>query len=135
MNFAKIENGQLITAYAPDDYEELIAEIMADGFKEFQDDDTLPQTSGFQTVQRCFEDRGDHIYAWSEIVENSPEKIRDEIAALEGELSSTDYMITKANEYVLAGQPVPYDMAAVHLEREQIRVRIRELERMILECG
>ena len=60
--------------------------------------------------------------------------MRDEIDRMEGELSSTDYMITKANEYVLAGQLVPYDMTAVHLEREQIRVRIRELERMILEC-
>lgn len=134
MNFAKIENGELITTYAPDEFQDVIDEILADGFKEFRDDDTTPETSGFQTIQRRFEDRGDHVYAWIEKIENSPEKMRDEIAGLEKELSSTDYMITKANEYVLAGQSVPYDMTAIHLEREQIRVRIRELERMILEC-
>ena len=43
-------------------------------------------------------------------------------------LSETDYKIIKSSEYQLAGLPMPYDVAALHAERETLREQIRQLE-------
>lgn len=51
-----------------------------------------------------------------------------EIAALKYELSTTDYRVIKCAEASLLGAPIPYDVAALHAERQALRDRINELE-------
>ena len=48
---------------------------------------------------------------------------------LVSELEKSDYMIIKAAEYGLAGLDTPYDMEALHADREAIRERIREVDK------
>ncbi len=43
-------------------------------------------------------------------------------------LKTTDYKIIKAYEYELAGLDIPYDIEALHIEREAAREEIRSLE-------
>ena len=50
------------------------------------------------------------------------------IKALQSQLSETDYQIIKCYEYSLVGLELPYDIQALHAEREAIREQIRELE-------
>lgn len=50
------------------------------------------------------------------------------IRALEAQLTETDYQVIKCYEYSLVGLELPYDIQALHEEREAIREQIRELE-------
>ena len=51
-----------------------------------------------------------------------------EIARLKAELASTDYQIIKCSECQMLGQPMPYDVAELHAQRQAIRDEINELE-------
>lgn len=59
------------------------------------------------------------------------EAIRNEIASLKAELSSTDYQIIKCYEYQLQGLKAPYDIFTLHTARQILRDRINELEAKI----
>ena len=48
--------------------------------------------------------------------------------ALELRLTKSDYKVIKCYEYSLAGLDLPYDIEALHAEREAIRDEIRKLE-------
>lgn len=50
---------------------------------------------------------------------------------LKRQLDSTDYKIIKHTEYVTVGIEPPYDIVALHQEREAIRDQIRALERQV----
>ena len=54
--------------------------------------------------------------------------LETQISKLKSQLTSTDYQIIKCYEYSLAGLALPYDITALHEEREALRVQIRELE-------
>ena len=43
-------------------------------------------------------------------------------------LTKSDYKVIKCYEYSLAGLDLPYDIEALHAEREAIRDEIRKLE-------
>lgn len=51
-----------------------------------------------------------------------------QIAKLKEQLASTDYKIIKCSEAQLVGEAMPYDIAALHAERQAIRDQINELE-------
>ena len=59
------------------------------------------------------------------------ESIKNEIASLKAELSSTDYQIIKCSEYQLQGLNAPYNITALHATRQALRDRINELEAKI----
>lgn len=65
---------------------------------------------------------------------NTNTKMREIIAdmkaikAYQNKLTSSDYKIIKCYEYSLAGLEMPYDIEALHAERESIREEIRKLE-------
>jgi len=46
-------------------------------------------------------------------------------------LDKTDYKITKCYEYFLAGKPLPYDINALHEERQMYRNEINRLKELI----
>ena len=52
----------------------------------------------------------------------------ERIAGLKDELEATDYQIIKCSEYQLAGMELPYDLAALHAQRQGLRDQINELE-------
>lgn len=75
-------------------------------------------------------DAGDHIaYRYEKRFDRR--KIRDEIEALKTALSDSDYKITKCYEASLLGQELPYDVAALHTERQALRDKINELEPLL----
>ena len=51
-----------------------------------------------------------------------------EISRLKAEIAATDYQIIKCSECALLGEPMPYDVAALHERRQAIRDAINALE-------
>ena len=59
----------------------------------------------------------------------SEEEIKQQrIAELKSQLNGTDYKIIKCSECQLAGEELPYDIVALHAERQALRDEINELE-------
>lgn len=59
----------------------------------------------------------------------NPEKsTSQQIAELKAKLSATDYKVIKCSECQLLGQEMPYDVGALHAERQEIRNQINQLE-------
>lgn len=64
-----------------------------------------------------------------EVPAPSEEEIKEHrIAELKAELDSTDYKIIKCSECSLAGEEMPYDIVALHAQRQALRDEINELE-------
>ena len=61
-------------------------------------------------------------------ISNPLQTTRDKIAELKKQLQSTDYKIIKCSECQLVGEEMPYDVAALHAERQAIRNEINKLE-------
>lgn len=53
---------------------------------------------------------------------------RVEIERLKAKLTATDYKVIKCSECQLTGEPMPYDITALHAERQAIRDEINRLE-------
>lgn len=60
-----------------------------------------------------------------------PEYVRQQVEALENELSKTDYKVIKAYEASLIGKQVPYDFNQVHADRQALRDKINSLEELL----
>lgn len=69
-------------------------------------------------------------YIYEEDLEEIIEIIEVEVTLeeLKQQLNSTDYKIIKCYEYQLAGEDLPYDILALHSERQEIRDEINILE-------
>ena len=55
-------------------------------------------------------------------------EIQSQTDVLKAQLSSSDYKVIKCMEAQLAGEEMPYDIEAIHAERQVIRDKINELE-------
>lgn len=130
--YAKLVDGQLITTCVPDDDPEMIEMIRADGFKLYDENAGKPEVGQFQTLTPVYQEGEDRITLWWEVVNDDPELILMEISRLEEQIAATDYKVVKSYEYTLAGAKSPYDITAIHAERESLREQIRELEQMIV---
>lgn len=60
-----------------------------------------------------------------------PEYVRQQVEALENELSKTDYKVIKAYEASLIGEQVLYDFNQVHADRQALRDKINSLEELL----
>lgn len=69
----------------------------------------------------------DGAYVYDPIPDPEP-TVEEQITALKEQLSSTDYKIIKCSEASLVGEELPYDISALHVERQTIRSQINELE-------
>ena len=56
--------------------------------------------------------------------------VEQQIADLKAQLVSTDYKVIKCSEAQLVGEAMPYDIVALHEERQKLRDKINELERV-----
>ena len=61
-------------------------------------------------------------------VSNPVKSKQTQIAELKAQLSATDYKVIKCSECQLLGQEMPYDVTALHAERQAIRDQINILE-------
>lgn len=105
-----------------------LAEFIAAGWKPVDDIDQSKVDCGDgYTVRILARDAGDHIALTYEKVVDV-QAIRAEIDSLKKELSDSDYKVIKNYESVMAGEEPPYDMTALHRERQAIRDRINQLE-------
>jgi hypothetical protein len=126
--YAKLTDGQLATTCVDEENTDLTALILADGFKPYDDTAPKPAVGEFGAAVAAYTEYAEGIRLRWDIIELSPEKLAAEIARLESALAATDYQVIKSYEYTLAGQPSPYDISALHTERQALRDRIRELE-------
>lgn len=126
--YAKIVDGVLVSTCAAIEDADLIAQITADGFLPYDDNAEKPAVGEFQAAVPAYSESAEGISLSWKIVENSPDKIEAEIVRLQDELSATDYQVIKSYEYALAGEQPPYDIAAIHAQRQTIRDRIGALK-------
>lgn len=63
------------------------------------------------------------------------EQLEREMVVLECQLRASDYEVIKAYEYSVCGIKAPYDMDAVHKERQAKRDRINEIQKILSEEG
>lgn len=75
-------------------------------------------------------DNGDRI-SYRYDVKFDTQKVRNKIQQLKDCLAASDYQVTKCYEASLTNLPLPYDIAALHAERQLIRDQINELEATI----
>lgn len=75
-------------------------------------------------------DGGDHI-GYDYVVRRDVQAVRVEIQALKDSLAESDYKITKCYEASLIGEELPYDVSALHAERQKVRDKINELEAQV----
>lgn len=71
---------------------------------------------------------------WEEVQMYIPypvKTVEEQILELKRELESTDYKIIKCSECQLLGLELPYDIIGLHAERQTIRDKINELEKII----
>ena len=59
------------------------------------------------------------------------QRIKQQVADLKQALSDSDYKVMKCYEASMLGQPLPYDIDAVHSERQAMRDKINELEPLL----
>lgn len=69
------------------------------------------------------------------ITDEEKEQLAQEMICLEWALKATDYKIIKSYECELIGEPSPYDIQAVHKERQAQRDRINEIQKILSEEG
>lgn len=59
--YAKLENGVLVTTCAPEEDADLIAQLMSDGFKPYDESSLQPQAEELQAVVPIYRDTGERI--------------------------------------------------------------------------
>ena len=108
-----------------------ITEENTSGFCTYRlSEEQLGSFSDFTTVY----DKGDDYIVFSNdgSVKQDPQPYEptaeDKICELKAILAATDYQIIKCSECQLLGQDMPYDVAALHEQRQAIRDKINELE-------
>lgn len=95
-----------------------------DESKTISDDDNY-------TIRLVPYDNGNRISFNYEKVVNTT-KLQGEIDAIKAELSETDYQVIKCYEASLVGEELPYDIKALHTERDLKRAKINTLETNLL---
>lgn len=92
-------------------------------------DEPLAEKEGFDVVWNNDQWEYREIPQPEPAPEPTPEEIKERrIAELKSQLDCTDYKIIKCSEYQLAGVELPYDVIALHAQRQAIRDEINELE-------
>lgn len=69
------------------------------------------------------------------LTDEEREQLEQEMVVLGCQLRATDYEVIKAYEYEKCGIKAPYDMDAVHKERQAKRDRINEIQKILSEEG
>lgn len=111
--------------------EEQIAQLPT-GWKPVEpiDEDSMRSDNPDNIVVPVPYDNGDRI-SYRYEVKFDIQKVRNKIQQLKDSLAASDYQVTKCYEASLTNLPLPYDITALHAERQLIRDQINELEATI----
>lgn len=90
------------------------------------------KTSYRDDLEKELNDDEDKYQKWLNLAKETEKKENAdaEIERLQEELNNTDYKIIKCSEYQLAGLEIPYDIAELHRNRQELRDRINELQEL-----
>jgi hypothetical protein len=126
MELAKIISGNEIDLrFCPPEHGAMMAELRDAGFLDFVRSEQPQVESGYIAFDSYEVKRRKVVQSWE--IKTDPVAITSRIEDLKTQLSSTDYMITKCMELSLLGEPLPYDIEAIHAERQAIRDEINRL--------
>ena len=98
--------------------------LIADGYKEVIYSEPTQELGEYQEYFCTYEETETINQVWS--VRDIDRNII--IDRLKSELETTDYKIIKCSEYRLVGLDEPYDLIALHTERQALRDKINTLE-------
>jgi hypothetical protein len=127
---AKIDSdGYLDMVSCSTEHGERMTELRESGFLDFVPSEQ-PQCATGYFAQDSFEIvDGKIVQSWEIKVDENYTKAM--INDLKEQLSESDYKIIKCYESSLIGETLPYDIEALHNERQTIRDEINRLEAMI----
>ena len=81
---------------------------------------------------RQYNERGEYVVVEMDCQQPTAEELRDrrymEIERLKSELQESDYKVIKCAEAICLNAELPYNMTALHKERQTLRDKINELE-------
>lgn len=122
------ESGELRTRTIS--VEEQAAQLAERGWKSVEPlDETRTQCAEGYVVRITPYDAGDRIAYRYETVFDT-QKVRRDIQTLKDQLAGSDYKVIKCYEAALIGGEMPYDVETIHAERQSIRDKINELEKL-----
>lgn len=127
MKLAKIqENGLIDLVFCPPINGSRMTELRESGFLDFVMSEQPQVEAGQIAVDSYKIVDGKVVQSWE--IKTDPEAIQTQIDELKAQLSESDYKITKCYECSLVGEVLPYDIQALHTERQAIRDEINRLE-------
>ena len=81
---------------------------------------------------RQYNERGEYVVVEMDCQQPTAEELMDrrymEIERLKSELQESDYKVIKCAEAICLNAELPYNMTALHNERQALRDKINELE-------
>ena len=81
---------------------------------------------------RQYNERGEYVVVEMDCPQPTAEELMDrrymEIERLKSELQESDYKVIKCAEAICLNVELPYNMTALHKERQALRDKINELE-------
>lgn len=128
---AKIdENGIIDTRRCQHLQGEYITKLRNAGYLDFVPSEQPQCDAGYITKDSFAIVEGKVVQSWETKID--PEAIQAQIDELKQQLAESDYKVTKCYECSLVGEPLPYDIEALHTERQSIRDKINELEALLV---
>lgn len=106
-----------------------ITELRNAGFLDFVPSEQPQCDSGYKSVDSFTVENGKIVQSWE--VKIDPQAVQDQINELKNQLYATDYQVVKCMEATLIGTTIPYDIEAIHAERQAIRDEINRLEALL----
>ena len=130
MELAKIlSNGTIDLRYCNPTNGSRVTELRNAGFLDFVPSEQPQCDSGYIAKDTFTIIDGKVVQSWETKID--PETIETQIGELKQRLSESDYKVTKCYECSLVGEKLPYDIQALHDERQAIRDEINRLEEML----
>ena len=84
---------------------------------------------------RQYNERGEYVVVEVDCPQPTAEELSDrrymEIECLKSELQESDYKVIKCAEAICLNAELPYDMTALHKERQALRDKINQLEEQL----
>ena len=84
---------------------------------------------------RQYKERGEYVVVEMDCPQPTAEELRDrrymEIERLKSKLQESDYKVIKCAEAICLNAELPYNMTALHKERQALRDKINKLEEQL----
>ena len=134
--YVKLKDGKLI--HPPKFYNNTInydkneKKLIEDDWKEYIVESTDLELPEGKEYYRYFEETDTTIISKFGVRDIVITPVVETVDTLKEQLEATDYKIIKCSEYQLAGEELPYDIVALHQERQALRNKINELEKVEL---